>query len=134
MGLLGKKANSILKVGDYSSMDKVTTIVLHRTCISISDHVLACIILCCTYQIYIELTCFSSRNTLHCCCCTPATITKCPCCNPVLSTWYCRADWNSPPSTCIYILSYHWYSKAEHFVSSNGSSCTAMYCCLIHHL
>ena len=70
-------------------MDEVTTIVLHRTCISISNHVLACTILCCTYQIYIEFSCFSSGNTLHCWCCTPATITKCPCCNPVLSTWYC---------------------------------------------
>ena len=46
-------------------------------------------------------------------------MTKCPCCNPVLSTWYCRTDCNSAPSTCIHILSYHWYSKAGHLVSSN---------------
>ena len=53
------------------------------------------------------LTCFSSGSIHHCWCCTPPTITKCPCYNPVLSTWYCRADCNSPPSTCIHILSYH---------------------------
>ena len=65
------------------------------------------------------LTCFSSGGIHHCWCCTPPTITKCPCCNPVLNTWYCRADCNSPPSTCIHILSYHWYSKAGHLISSN---------------
>ena len=64
-------------------------------------------------------TCFSSGSIHHCWHCTPPTITKCPCCNPVLSTWYCRADCNSPPSTCIHILSYHWYSKADHLISSN---------------
>ena len=65
------------------------------------------------------LTCFSSGSILHCWCYTPRTITKCPCCNPVLSTWYCRGDCNSPPSSCIHILSYHWYSKAGHLISSN---------------
>ena len=69
---------------------------------------------------YDTLTCFSSGSIHHCWCCTPpTTIMKCPCCNPVPSTWYCRADCNSPPSTCIHILSYHWYSKADHLISSN---------------
>ena len=66
------------------------------------------------------LTCFPSGGIHHYWFCTPSTITsKCPCCNPVLSTWYCRADCNSPPSTCIHILSYHWYSKAKHLIPSN---------------
>ena len=84
--------------------------------------------------VFTELTCFSSGSILHCWCCTRGIIAKLPCCNPVLSTWYCRADCNSPPSTCIHILSYHWYSKTGHLISSNDSCCTAVCCCLIHHL
>ena len=69
------------------------------------------------------LTCFSSGSILHCWACTPTTILSiisCPCCNPVLSTWYCRVDCNSPPSTCIIyiILSYHWYSKSDSVIST----------------
>ena len=89
-------------------------IVCCNTCVACFCMYMHCATSCCC-----ALTCFSSGSIHHCWCCTPCTITKCPCCNPVLSTGYCRADCNSPPSTCIHILSYHWYSKAGHLISSN---------------
>ena len=71
-----------------------------------------------------QLTFLSSCSTARYWCSTPTmtdtSTANCPCCNPVLSTWYCRADCKC--RTCIHILPYHWYSKAGHLISSNGPS------------